>query len=174
MTPFLTTTRLIICEPSLNDFDNLYRLQSNFQVMRFIGHGERDKNEVMVGLEKAIHHFQKHQFSLGSVYTKDSHEFIGRAGLIYFNYDDHQSEVEVAYALLPQYWGKGYATEITTSLIQFVFRKLNMQKLIAVVHPENASSQNVLIKCGMSYAGTINYWNKEIMKFEITNKFLTI
>ncbi|HAT6936349.1 TPA: GNAT family N-acetyltransferase [Legionella pneumophila] len=61
--------------------------------------------------------------------------------------------------------------KITTSLIQFVFRDFKMQKLIAVVHPENTSSQNVLIKCGMSHAGKINYWNKEIMKFEITNKF---
>ncbi|WP_115712647.1 GNAT family N-acetyltransferase [Legionella sainthelensi] len=170
MNPLFTTTRLIICEPSLSDFDNLYTLQSNSEVMSFIGNGKRDKNEVRVGLEKAIHHFQKHQFSLGSVFVKDSHEFIGRAGMIYFNYDDNQSEVEIAYALLPQYWGRGYATEITTSLIQFAFRDFNMQKLIAVVHPENTSSQNVLIKSGMSHAGKINYWNKEIMKFEITNK----
>ncbi|QLZ68961.1 GNAT family acetyltransferase [Legionella sp. PC1000] len=170
MSPLLTTTRLIICNPSLNDLDNLYTLQSNSDVMSFIGNGKRDKNEVMVGLEKAINHFQKHQFSLGSVYTKDSHEFIGRAGLIYFNYDDNQSEVEVAYALLPQYWGKGYATEITMSLIQFGFRDIKIRKLIAVVHPENTSSQNVLKKCGMSNMGKINYWNKEIMKFEITNK----
>ncbi|HHF7368224.1 TPA: GNAT family N-acetyltransferase [Legionella bozemanae] len=170
MSPLLSTSRLIICGPSLNDFDNLYTLQSNSEVMSFIGNGKRDKNEVMLGLEKAIHHLQKHQFSLGSVYTKDSHEFIGRAGLIHFNYDDNQSDVEVAYALLPKYWGKGYATEITTSLIEFAFRNLKMQKLIAVVHPENVSSQNVLIKCGMSNTGKINYWNKEIMKFEIINK----
>lgn len=168
MNTLLTTSRLIIQEPTLNDFDNLYYLQSNSEVMSFIGSGIRDKNEVKLGLEKAIHHFQKHQFSLGSVYITDTHEFIGRAGLIHFNYDDNQSEVEVAYALLPQYWGKGYATEITTSLIGFAFRKLNLQKLIAVVHPENASSQNVLIKCGMSNTGKINYWNKEVMKFEIT------
>lgn len=170
MNPLLITTRLIICEPSLSDFDNQYTLQSNSEVMSFIGNGKRDKNEVMVGLEKAIHHFQKHQFSLGSVFVKDSLEFIGRAGMIYFNYDDNQLEVEVAYALLPQYWGKGYATEITMSLIHFGFQDLKLQKLIAVVHPENASSQNVLIKCGMSNVGKINYWNKEIMKFEITNK----
>ncbi|MCW8472342.1 GNAT family N-acetyltransferase [Fluoribacter gormanii] len=167
MNSLLTTTRLIISKPSLNDLDNLFTLQSNSEVMRFIGNGKRDRNEVMLGLEKAIYHVQKHQFSLGSVFVKDSQEFIGRAGLIYFNYDDNQPEVELAYALLPQYWGKGYATEITTSLIDFAFRNLNMQKLIAVVHPENASSQNVLIKCGMSNAGKINYWNKEVMKFEI-------
>ncbi|MCW8469353.1 GNAT family N-acetyltransferase [Fluoribacter gormanii] len=166
----LTTSRLIIQEPTPNDFDNLYQLQSNSEVMSFIGNGVRDKNEVTLGLEKAIHHYHKHQFSLGSVYIKDSHEFIGRAGLIHLNYDDNQPEVELAYALLPKYWGNGYATEITTSLIQFAFQKINLQKLIAVVHPGNTPSQNVLIKCGMSNTGKINYWNKEVMKFEITNK----
>lgn len=170
MNTFLTTQRLIVQEPTRNDFDNMYQLQSNSEVMSFIGNGVRNKNEVQLGLEKAIHHYNKNQFSLGSVYIKDSLEFIGRAGLIYLNYDDKQSDIEMAYALLPKYWGKGFATELTKSLIQYAFQELSIQKLLAVVHPENISSQNVLIKCGMSNAGKINYWNKEIIKFEITNK----
>ena len=54
MNVLLTTSMLIIQEPTINDFDNLYQLQSNSEVMRFIGNGERDKNEVKLGLEKAI------------------------------------------------------------------------------------------------------------------------
>jgi ribosomal-protein-alanine N-acetyltransferase len=167
MNTLLTTSRLIIKEPSLNDFDNLYHLQSNPKVMKFIGKGIRDKIEVMEGLKKAIDHYNKHNFSLGSVYLKDSHEFIGRAGLIYFNYNDKQPDLEVAYALLPEYWGKGYATELTKALIIWAFQNFSINKLIAVVDPENIASQKVLIKSGMSSKGTIKYWNKEVMNFEI-------
>ncbi|RUR11644.1 GNAT family N-acetyltransferase [Legionella sp. km772] len=170
MKPFLTTKRLIIAAPSLHDFKNLYILQSNAEVMNFIGNGVRNENEVRIGLEKAINHFQKHHFSLGSLYCRKSDEFIGRAGLIYFNYDAHQLEVEVAYALLPHYWGMGFATEITASLIQFAFQNLKLPKLIALVHPENISSQKVLIKCGMHNVGRIEHWNKKIIKFELINK----
>lgn len=38
--------------------------------MSFIGDGRRNKKEVMVGLEKAINHYKKHNFSLGCVYLK--------------------------------------------------------------------------------------------------------
>ncbi|HHF7365166.1 TPA: GNAT family N-acetyltransferase [Legionella bozemanae] len=37
------------------------------------------------------------------------------------------------------------------------FQELSIQKLIAVIHPENTSSQNVLIKCGMSNVGKLKY-----------------
>ncbi|QMT62064.1 GNAT family N-acetyltransferase [Legionella sp. PC997] len=167
MKTFLTTHRLIICEPSSNDFDNLYNLQSNSKVMKFIGNGRRNKKEARTGLEKAISHFQKHQFSLGSVYEIDSGQFIGRAGLIYFNYDDNQVNIELAYALLPEYWGKGYATELTKSLILWGFDNLSIQKLIAVVHPDNIASQKVLSKSGMINTSVIKYWDKEVLQFEI-------
>ncbi|WP_010654200.1 GNAT family N-acetyltransferase [Fluoribacter dumoffii] len=170
----LTTPRLIIRKPTLSDFDNLYRLQSNTDVMSFIGDGKRNKEEVTVGLEKAINHYKKHNFSLGCVYLKNSNEFIGRAGVIYLNYDDNQPDIELAYAILPKYWGKGYATELTKSLIHWAFESLSIQKIIAVVHPENNASQNVLIKSGMINSGTMTYWNKEILRFEIINPRCTI
>lgn len=163
----LSTSRLFISEPTSHDFDNLYKLQSNSKVMGFIGNGIRDKKEVQLGLEKAITHYQKHQFSLGCVFEKDSGEFIGRAGLIYFNYDDNQPNIELAYALLPEYWRKGYATELTQSLILWGFENLSTQKIVAVVHPDNIASQNVLSKSGMINSGVINYWDKEILQFEI-------
>ncbi|MBA3537260.1 MAG: GNAT family N-acetyltransferase [Tatlockia sp.] len=167
MNSLLTTSRLIIEEPSLNDLDNLYNLQSNPQVMKYIGEGIRDRMEVIKGLKKAIDHFKKHNFSLGSVYLKHSHKFIGRAGLIYFNYNDKQPKIEVAYALLPDYWGKGYATELTKALSIWAFQNLSINKLIAVVHPENIASEHVLIKSGMSSKGTLKYWDIEVLNFEI-------
>lgn len=170
----LTTPRLIIRKPTLSDFDHLYRLQSNTDVMSFIGNGIRNKEEVTVGLEKAINHYKKHNLSLGCVYLENSNEFIGRAGLIYLNYDDNQPDIELAYAILPKYWGKGYATELTKSLIHWGFESFSIQKIIAVVHPKNDASQNVLIKSGMINSGTMTYWNKEILRFEIINPQCTI
>ncbi len=170
MNPFLSSSRLIIQKPIFDDFADLYHLQTTPEVMAFVGNGVREKNEVRVGLEKAIRHYEKHQFSLGSVYLKDSQRFIGRAGLIYLNYDDQQPHVELAYALLPEFWGKGYATELAKSLVIWGFAHLSIQKLIAVVHPENKLSQNVLEKSGMSKTGLINYGNKQLVSYEILNQ----
>ncbi len=46
MSIMLTTPRLIIREPTHKDFDNLYRLQSNTEVMSFIGDGRRNKKKL--------------------------------------------------------------------------------------------------------------------------------
>jgi [ribosomal protein S5]-alanine N-acetyltransferase len=169
MNTLLTSPRLYIKEPTLNDFDSLFNLQSNSEVMSYIGNGVRSQEEVMNGLEKAISHYKQHQFSLGSVFLKSSPKFIGRAGLIYFNYDDSQADIELAYALLPEYWGIGYATELAQALVSWGFDQLSIPKLIAVVHPKNSNSQKVLIKAGMMNTGTINYWNKDVLRFEVRN-----
>ena len=97
MSLFLETKRLILKSPELADFENLYALQSDSDVMQYVGQGVRAHAEVMTGLEKAIAHQEKYGFSLGTVYEKESGDFVGRAGLIYLAYDDTKPDIEVGY-----------------------------------------------------------------------------
>ena len=53
MSIFLETKRLIINTPESVDFDNLYALQTDADVMQYIGQGVRTSAEVTSGLEKA-------------------------------------------------------------------------------------------------------------------------
>lgn len=168
MNAFLETERLILTRPSLTDIDNLCELQSDSEVMQYIGNGVRTREEVMSGLEKAITHQEKHGFSLGSVYEKESGEFIGRAGLIYLGYDDTQPDIEIGYAFVKTAWGKGYATELTNALIAWGFTHLAVERLIAVARPENSRSRHVLEKSGMTYVGLANYWDCEVALYELT------
>ncbi|RUR05735.1 N-acetyltransferase [Legionella sp. km772] len=158
----LTTSRLIIYSPSSQDFNELYQLQSNPEVMRFIGNGIRTEEEVLQGLEKAIGHQKKHGFSLGSVFKKDGLEFVGRAGLIYKNYDDSQPEIEVAYALLPKYWKQGYAVELALSLINWAHTSLFISNIIGIVNPENLKSKKVLENTGMNFFRMDQYGDKNV------------
>src|SRR5262249_26590870 len=105
MSIFLETKRLIIHTPKMSDFDDLYALQTDTEVMKYVGKGIRTREEVVSGLEKAIAHLDKYGFSLGSVYEKESGEFVGRAGLIYLAYDDTQPDIEVGYGLIKKFWG---------------------------------------------------------------------
>jgi [ribosomal protein S5]-alanine N-acetyltransferase len=166
----LITPRVIIKTPVLNDFENLYDLQSNPEIMTFIGNGIRSAEEVAFGLSKAINHQKKHGFSLGCVFKKDNLKFIGRAGLIYKNYDDQQTEIEIAYALLPEYWRQGYATEIVLNLIQWAHESLQITAIVAVVNPDNFGSKKVLTKAGMTLSREEFYNDKpvEIWSYPLT------
>ncbi|WP_252581081.1 GNAT family N-acetyltransferase [Legionella lytica] len=167
MSLFLETKNLIINTPALSDFNDLYALQSDADVMKYIGQGVRTEAEVLSGLEKAIAHYQKHNFSLGSVFAKESKVFVGRAGLIYLAYDDSQPDIEVGYALTKNAWNKGYGTELARALIHWGFAHLEVEKLVGVINPNNERSQRVLEKAGMNYVGCSRYWNNEVSLYEI-------
>jgi RimJ/RimL family protein N-acetyltransferase len=172
MSIFLETKRLVINAPELSDFDNMCTLQSDPEVMRYIGHGVRTKELVAESLQMAIDHQQKHGFSLGSVYEKGTEIFIGRAGLIYLAFDDTQPEIEVGYALLTAYWNKGYATELTRALIKWGFQHLSVSHLIGVIRPKNDRSRHVLEKSGMKYNGPSFYRDIEVALYQIDNDTL--
>lgn len=167
---FLETSRLILCAPTLSDLEDLLQLQSNPHVMKYIDKGVRDREQVLLRLNKAIEHYEKHGFSLGSVYGKNDRKFVGRAGLIHLAYDDTQPEVEIGYALLPETWGKGYATELAQSLIHWGFKHLTVNQLVGITHPENIASQRVLQKCGMQFSKYTHYWDKEVKMFNIVKE----
>ncbi|MHB1946843.1 MAG: GNAT family N-acetyltransferase [Gammaproteobacteria bacterium] len=168
MSLFFETSRLIINIPQSHDIDDLYSLQSDPDVMKYIGHGKpRSKSEVTEGLNKAIEHYQKHGFSVGCVFEKTTGEFVGRAGLIYLAYDDTQSDIEIGYALHKKYWGKGYATELAKACVQWGFQHINTTKLVGVTLPHHIKSQQVLEKAGMKYVKMNLYRGLEVTQYEI-------
>lgn len=164
---FLETERLIIKTPELTDFDDLYALESDTDVMQYVGQGVRTSAEVTSGLDKAITHQKKYGFSLGCVYEKETGVFIGRAGLIYLAYDDTQPDIEVGYMLAKSAWGKGYAIELARALIHWGFQHLPVTKLVAVINPNNDRSRRVLEKAKMCYIGRSTYWNSEVALYDI-------
>jgi len=167
MNVFLETERLILKPSTIEDLDGLYILQSDADVMRYIGQGVRTKDEVKQWLTKAIDHHQKHGCSLCSVFEKGSGILIGQAGIQYLGYDDTQPDIEIGYRLKKQYWGKGYATELTKALIVWGFNNLTVNKLVAVINPINKESRRVLEKSGMVYVGETKYFDSIVHKFEI-------
>ena len=172
MSILLETKRLIIKAPELDDFDNLYALQTDSEVMEYIGQGVRSEAEVRSGLEKAMAHQQKNGFSLGCVFVKDSGAVIGRAGLIYLAYDDRQPDIEVGYALMRNAWKKGYGSELAKALISWGFKELPVNKLCAVINPRNERSRRVLEKANMSYVGLGHYWGSEVALYAVARPMI--
>ncbi len=60
----------------------------------------------------------------------------------------------LGYTILKEYWGNGYATEATNTIISFFLNELKLHRLEASSVADNKSSENVLKKVGMKYEGT--------------------
>ena len=67
--------------------------------------------------------------------------------------DVPDAEIEVGYLFKQSAWGKGFATEACKRLLKFGFEDAPLQEIVAVTHPDNGASQNVLRKDGMVEEG---------------------
>lgn len=136
-----------------DDGEAFFALNSNPDVMRYTG-------EPAIGsLDEAKHalasypDFEKHGFGRWGCELKRTGELIGFCGLK--RLDEFDGEVDVGFRFLPEHWGKGLATEACAASLAFGFETLGLDRIIALVLPENAASVRVLDKCGMRYTGMV-------------------
>lgn len=89
---------------------------------------------------------------------KQTDHFIGMVSL-----DPHHdgSYLEVSYQLLPNWWGKGYASEAVQRMIRFAFNELKQKKLVAETQTANISSCRLLEKLGMNLERKITRFGAE-------------
>ena len=94
-------------------------------------------------------------FEFAVFLRKNQEEFIGCAIILL---DFHLSLVkhgEIGYYLLPKYWGRGYATEISAALTDFCFKELRVHKVVASCNANNTQSEKIMIKMGMIKEGEL-------------------
>lgn len=85
------------------------------------------------------------------VLLKGSEDLIGLAGITLSR--DRFKLGEIYFEVDPAFWGNGYATEISKTLIREGFEEFHLHKVEAGVATENNRSINVLAKSGMTREG---------------------
>lgn len=64
------------------------------------------------------------------------------------------NEFEIFYGISDNYQRRGYATEASKALIQWVFENTKLRSLTAIVKPENIASKIAIEKLGFEYVDT--------------------
>ena len=76
----------------------------------------------------------------------------------------NNNEVEIFYALLPEYWGQGIATEILNYFSEYIFNHTTYQIILAYITQNNIASQKVAEKCGFINKGLVkNQYFQELV-----------
>jgi RimJ/RimL family protein N-acetyltransferase len=75
--------------------------------------------------------------------------FVGRAGTHFPERADWPG-IEVGWALHPDHWGKGYATEAGAAAVAYAFAAHEVDALYSVILPENTASQAVARRLGFT------------------------
>lgn len=147
------TDRLILRPLKMSDAPDLLLLDSNPEVMRFLGNRPVNSlNEVHIYLQNIMQQYIQNGIGRWAVMEKTSGFFVGWAGMKYIDttINNHSHFYDVGYRLKPEFWGKGYATECTRLWVNYATDVLHLNTLYAITHVENLASQNVLKKCSFT------------------------
>jgi RimJ/RimL family protein N-acetyltransferase len=128
---------------------DLRRMDVNAAFMALLG-GLRDEAGTAAYLEMNVKHWAEHGFGMWMLRDASTSAVIGRAILRHLDVDG-VDEVEVGYGFLPEYWGRGLATEVATACVRIGFDRFGFASLVAITTPANVASQHVMQKAGLAY-----------------------
>ena len=167
MTIILETKRLILRRQVLEDLDALWALYCDPGITKYIPDAPRSYEDAREELEWHMHGHPKYpELGLWATLHKETGKFIGRCGLLPWTIEG-QREVEVAYTIAQEYWGKGLATEAARGILDYGFEQLKLSRLICLIDPENIASQRVAEKIGMSLERKVDGWEGDGSPFLI-------
>ncbi|UTW66018.1 GNAT family N-acetyltransferase [bacterium SCSIO 12643] len=144
------TERLIVRPTSLEDASFLLELMNTPKWIQFIGdrkvHTEEDAKRYIE--ERMFPQLERLGYSNNTVIRKSDMIKVGSCGL----YDREGLEgVDIGFAFLPQFEGKGYAFESSDMLKNLAIEKWNLKKIGAITLEDNKSSQRLLERLGLKF-----------------------
>jgi len=157
------TDRLIVRQYVFDtDAENFFLLNGNEDVMRYI-RPVKAKEECDAFLKEIILNEEKNPgMSRWAAIEKESNEFVGSFAIIPIA---GTNDVQLGFALLPAYWEKGFASELTKAGLDYYFSTTNANHIYAIAEEPNIASQKVLLKNGFVRAGTRAEGAKELLRF---------
>jgi RimJ/RimL family protein N-acetyltransferase len=72
-----------------------------------------------------------------------------------FPFTAHANWLEIGWALRPEFWGRGYASEIGRAGLAYAFDVLGVEAVVSCTVRHNVRSRAVMERIGMRYAGEI-------------------
>lgn len=164
--PNIETDRLLLRMFSAEGLDELARLFSDPQVMKYVGDGHPvSREEAERALTSIIKHWQTQRFGRWAAVDKQTREFVGFGGL-----RSLFGTPEVVYHLAPAHWGKGLATELARAALRFGFEDRGFDRIVAIAKPPNAASIHVMEKLGMHYEMHTRYYEIDVVQYGISRE----
>ena len=165
----LETERLVLRRVAMADLDKMAQLNSDREVMRYIGDGAvwtRAQSEARIRrILKVYEIFPGLGLWIGE--EKANRRIVGAFAL---NYIPKTVEVEVGYRLSKSAWGRGFATEGARALVRYGITKLGLDRVVGLTHPANDASKQVLMKAGLQARGTGRYYDKQLCYFVVESQ----
>ena len=164
---FAETKNLILREIVIEDTSYMYELDSDPLVHKYLGN---NPISCMGKARRYVDYIRMQQEKYGiarwAAIEKSSGNWIGWTGLK-MNFEEemngHKNYYDIGYRFMPQYWGKGYATESSIVARDYFFEHFPGKKLCGLAEVEHKASCRVLEKIGLERKEDFLYEKENVM-----------
>jgi len=163
--PQLETERLLLRRLTTDDLDEFgRRIWADPEVVRYLPRRDMTPRE---RAERAYDTFNRswssHGYGGWLITDKLDGGLIGACDLDL----DESGDVELGYSLARAHWGKGLATEAVRAAVRFGFENAGLERIIAVVSPENTASWRLLEQIGFVHEKKASRYGSDVVYYGI-------
>jgi len=150
----LETERLSLRRVTVDDAQFILTLLNEPSFLRYIGDKQvrnlEDARQYI--LNGPVASWERNNFGLCLVELKESQTPIGMCGLVK---REELPEPDIGFALLPDFWDKGFAFEAATAVLQDARERLRLDRVLAITSLDNDASINLLQRLGFNFERVI-------------------
>ena len=146
----LETERLSLRRLTVDDAEFILALLNEPSFLRYIGDKKvRNLDDArQYILNGPVGSYERHGFGLNCVELRESHTPIGMCGLLK---RDELPDPDIGFALLPDFWSKGFAFEAAQAVLKDARERLQLQRILAITSLDNEASINLLQRLGFKF-----------------------
>jgi ribosomal-protein-alanine N-acetyltransferase len=108
------------------------------------------EEDVLELLGAKVNHWKRFGFGLWLLRDRSTGTMVGRGGLQHTRIGGAE-EVEAGWAIVPERWGQGLATELALASVEMGFEDLDLNRIVAFALPDNIASRRVMEKSGFQF-----------------------
>lgn len=167
--PLYRTARLLLRPRRMTEYEFCLAMDRDPKVTRFIPGPWNDH------LQHTRFLFDRIERRLGTglgyrsiLANHDEQTFLGWIMLI--PWAGIGSDIEIGWRLKRAAWGHGYATEAARAVVEHAFGVLDVDKIVADIHPGNLRSIRVAEKVGLTFSANTQYRDQTYQSYLMTRQ----
>jgi len=149
--PVIETERLRLRPHRANDFADCVAMWSDPAVVRYTIGDPSPPQRTWIRILAYCGHWALLSYGYWAVEERTSGRYVGELGFADFKRDivpSIEGMPELGWALVPQFHGKGYATEALRAAVAWGDQRFAQGRTVCIIHPDNHQSFRVAEKLG--------------------------
>jgi len=166
--PEVESERLVLRAYRVGDLEDAAALWSDPRVVEFIGGVPRSRPDVWQQMQRSIGSWGLLGYGYWAIEQKSDGRYVGELGFLEGLRDISPSltgKPEMGWALGPDFWGQGYASEAVLAALQWAGEPMQGLDICCIIEPGHAASLRIARKCGFNRLAETSFRGTPIVQF---------